>query len=524
MMEEDGGKNQLIKDLVDFQKHAIDLEERCRKWLETDESQALLASIVENSDDAIIGKTLDGIITSWNKGAERIYGYSAKEIIGESVFILVAPGHSEEMIRILETIKKGGKIDHYETERITRNGKTIFVSLTISPIKDRSGKIIGASTISRDTTQRRQMEESLKKSNAILDRAQIIAHVGHLAWDIKTDEIHCSNEIFRIYGFKPQEFQPTYDWFIDTIYPDDREHVVKSMELALVDNKLFNIDFRVNRRDGSVRYVNTVADRVRRDREGKPIWVYGIMQDITDRKLVEEKLRDSKTQTELYVDIMGHDINNLNQAAVGYLELIQDDKNLGDEQRESIRDAINAIMGSASIIDNVRKVQAINEEKAVLQPKDLNEIILDCIKDYPNPGGKQVLIRYTPRKGLFIKGNSLMKEIFLNIIGNSVKYSGDQVEIDIGVNKFERAGKEFYDVSIADNGYGIPDELKQKLFNRFQRGTTKAHGKGLGLFIVKSLAEQVGGNVVIEDRVPGDYARGAKFIVSLMVCEECEHG
>ena len=181
-------------------------------------------------------------------------------------------------------------------------------------------------------------------------------------------------------------------------------------------------------------------------------------------------------------------------------------------------------MGSASIIDNVRKVQAINEEKAVLQPKDLNEIILDCIKDYPNPGGKQVLIRYIPRKGLFIKGNSLMKEIFLNIIGNSVKYSGDPVEIDIEMKEVERAGKKFYDVSIADNGYGIPDELKQKLFNRFQRGTTKAHGKGLGLFIVKSLAEQVGGNVVIEDRVSGDYARGAKFIVSLMVCEECEHG
>ena len=86
-----------------------------------------------------------------------------------------------------------------------------------------------------------------------------------------------------------------------------------------------------------------------------------------------------------------------------------------------------------------------------------------------------------------------------------------------------RSGKRFYDVSIADNGYGIPDELKLKLFNRFQRGTTKAHGKGLGLFIVKSLLEQVGGDVVIEDRVPGDYARGAKFIVSLMASEEHGH-
>ncbi len=523
MMEDDKTKGQLIKELADFQKHALDLGERCKKWLETDETQALLASIVENSDDAITGKTLDGIITSWNKGAENIYGYTAKEVIGKPVSILTPPGHKDETPRILETIRKGGKIDHYETERITKTGKTIFVSLTISPIRDRSGKIIGASTISHDTTQRRLMEKSLKKSKAIHDRTQIIAHVGNLAWDIKTNNINWSDEIFRIYGYKPQEFQPKYEWFVENVHHDDRECVIKSMDNALTENKLFNIDFRVTRHDGSVRYVNMVADRVRRDTSGKPIWMYSIMQDITDRKLIEEMLRDAKAEAELYVDIMGHDINNLNQAAVGYLELMQDDSNLNDEQRESIKDALNAIMGSASIIDNVRKVQAINEEKDVLQPKDINDMLLECIKEYPNPEGKHVSINYTPKSGRIVKANPLMKEVFLNIIGNSVKYSGDEVEIDIHIDKVERAGKMFYDVSIVDNGHGIPDELKQKLFNRFQRGTTKAHGKGLGLFIVKSLVEQVGGNVVIEDRVPGDYASGAKFIVSLMVCEECEH-
>ena len=523
MMKDDKTKGQLIKELADFHKSALELENRCRKWLETDETHALLASIVENSDDAIIGKTLDGIITSWNKGAETIYEYTAKEIIGKPVSILVPPGHPDEMPKILETIRKGGKIDHYETKRITGNGKTIFVSLTISPMKDMSGKIIGASTIARDTTERRLMEEALKKSTAILNRAQIIAHVGNLAWDVKTNNINWSDEIFRIYGYKPQEFQPTNEWFVENIYHEDRDYVVTSLKTALSDNKLFNIDFRVTRRDGSIRYVNMVADRVRRDSSGKPIWMYGIMQDITDRKLVEEKLRDAKSQAELYVDIMGHDINNLNQAAVGYLELIQEDSNLDDEQRESIKDAINAIMGSANIIDNVRKVQTINEEKVVLQPKDINDMILECIKDYPNPENKQVSINYTPKSGLIVKGNSLMKEVFLNIIGNSVKYSGNEVEIDIVVEKVERAGKKFYDISIADNGYGIPDELKPKLFNRFQRGTTKAHGKGLGLFIVKSLVEQVGGDVVIKDRVPGDYASGAKFTVSLMTGEECEH-
>ena len=95
-------------------------------------------------------------------------------------------------------------------------------------------------------------------------------------------------------------------------------------------------------------------------------------------------------------------------------------------------------MGSASIIDNVRKVQAISEKKNVLQPKDINDMILECIKEYPNPEGKHVSINYTPKSGRIVKANPLMKEVFLNLIGNSVKYSGDEVEIDIQVNKVDK--------------------------------------------------------------------------------------
>lgn len=522
-MDDEKTKSQLIKELADLRKHALKIEERCKEWLQTDETRTMLASIVENSDDGIIGKTLDGIITSWNKGAEKIYGYSANELIGKNISILVPPNHPDEMPRILEIIKKGGRIDRYETQRITKDGKTIFVSLTISPIKDKSGKIIGASTIARDTTQRRSMEESLRKSKAILDRAQFIAHVGNFAWNAKKNEMNWSDEVFRIYGYKPQDFQPTIDWFVQRIHSDDRARVLRLVKIAFNENKLFNIDFRIIRHDGSVRYMNMVADRVVRNPAGDPKWMYGIVQDITERKLIEERLREAKAQAELYVDIMGHDINNLNQAAIGNLELIQDDSNLDQEQRESIGDALNAVRGSASIIDNVRKVQAINVEKVAFQRMDINDMILESIQEAPIPEGKHVSINYTPKSGLIINGNSLMKEVFSNIIGNSIKYSGDVVVIDIWVDEVSKTGKKFYDVSIADNGHGIPDEVKPKLFNRFQRGTTKAHGKGLGLFIVKSLVERVSGNVVIEDRVPGDYARGAKFIVSLPVCEECEH-
>lgn len=237
-----------------------------------------------------------------------------------------------------------------------------------------------------------------------------------------------------------------------------------------------------------------------------------------------ERITEERNRAELYVDIMGHDINNLNQSILANLELISEDENLTGDQRESIESALVSTRGSAGIIDNVRKLQRIYEERLNIENEDINDMILACIKETPRPEGKTVTINYRPEPGLFVKGTALLKEVFCNIIGNSIKYSGDEVAIDITVDTTDIMGKRFYQVAIADTGYGIPDEVKPKIFYRFQRGTTQAHGKGLGLYIVKTLVERFGGAVRVEDRVPGDYSKGAKFIVSLPVCEECDNG
>ncbi|HTY91053.1 MAG TPA: sensor histidine kinase [Methanocella sp.] len=233
-----------------------------------------------------------------------------------------------------------------------------------------------------------------------------------------------------------------------------------------------------------------------------------------------EKLVGEKNRAELYLDIMGHDINNLNQVTIGNLELISEDPNLTAEQKESIADALGSASSSAGIIDNVRRIQAINERQEAFQPEDINDMIIECIRDAPNPADKKVTITYAPKKGLIIEGPALMKEVFCNLVGNAIKHSGGDVTVDIVVQGVERAGKKFYDVSVADNGPGIPDGIKARLFNRFQRGETKAHGRGLGLFIARSLAESIGGDIRVEDRVPGDSSKGARFVVSLPVREE----
>ena len=136
-----------------------DITERKR----AEETRAWLAAIVESSDDAIIGKTLDGIITSWNSGAQKIYGYSAEEVIGKPINILVPSDRPAEIPQILDSIRRGEAIDHYETKRIAKDGRRLDVSLTISPIRDSAGNIVGASTIARDITERKRTEEKIRE-------------------------------------------------------------------------------------------------------------------------------------------------------------------------------------------------------------------------------------------------------------------------------------------------------------------------------------------------------------------------
>lgn len=233
----------------------------------------------------------------------------------------------------------------------------------------------------------------------------------------------------------------------------------------------------------------------------------------------KERAEDEKQRAELYVDIMGHDINNLNQSALANMEIVQSNANLTENEKEMINNAITSVMSSAGIIDNVRKIQKITGEEIHGERVDIDQMIQACINEAHRPEGKTVTIRYSPKKGLYVVGTPLLKEVFCNLIDNSIKYSRDEVEIDILVKETQTEGRRVYETTISDNGYGIPDETKQKLFKRFQRGTTKAHGKGLGLYIVKKLIEKFGGSIQIENRVPGDYSKGTLFTITLPVAE-----
>src|SRR5215475_16207113 len=144
-----------------------------------EEERALLASIIAGSDDAIFSKTLDAIITSWNRGAERMYGYTAEEIIGHPVSILVPADKPDDVARIMERIRAGESLDHYETVRRHKDGTLLYVTLTISPIRASDGEIVGASTIARDMTSRRLAEEALRASEKLVAMGRMAASIAH---------------------------------------------------------------------------------------------------------------------------------------------------------------------------------------------------------------------------------------------------------------------------------------------------------------------------------------------------------
>ncbi|HEY0426380.1 MAG TPA: PAS domain S-box protein [Pyrinomonadaceae bacterium] len=256
---------------------------------------AYLASIVKSSDDAVISKDLNGVITSWNKGAEKVFGYTAEEAIGKPITILIPLHHLDEEPHILERIRRGEQIEHYETERLRKDGTHINISLTVSPIQDEAGKIIGASKIARDITERIQTTETLRENQMMLSLAMQASRMGAWERDIATGTVIWNEELEEIFGLEKGSFDQTIEAYNSFIHVDDRRSVAKEVERAIIEQRQYSIEFRFYHADGSVRWMEGRGQAVYSDK-GEPVRLYGIGIDITERKKAEEKLRESEQQ------------------------------------------------------------------------------------------------------------------------------------------------------------------------------------------------------------------------------------
>ena len=250
------------------------------------EDQRRLAAIVESSEDAIIAKTLEGTITSWNRGAEALYGYTSQEVRGRPISILVPPDFEDDVPKILEAVGRGESMGHYETKRRRKDGEVIDVSLTVSPITGSDGNVVAASVIARDVTERKKMEQQLRRNEAQLAAAQRTGQIGSWSWDAASDRLTWSEELYRIFDMSPVEVDSA-DAFLERVHPDDRTRVEEASAQVLTSQDPLLIEYRVVRRDGSERVVEgrgTVTHE-----QGTPVSMTGTVQDVTERKRAEEE-------------------------------------------------------------------------------------------------------------------------------------------------------------------------------------------------------------------------------------------
>ncbi|AEV96593.1 PAS/PAC sensor signal transduction histidine kinase [Niastella koreensis GR20-10] len=264
-------------------------------------SNGHFAAIVESSDDAIISKTLESIVTSWNKSAERIFGYTAQEMIGVSITKIVPPDRLDEEPEILERLKRGERIDHFETKRLTKDGRLLDISLSISPVKNSKGVIIGASKIARDITAHKKAEQQIRESEERLRLAIESADLGSFTWNMQDNEFNFSERLADIYGY-PSTNKLSYNDLLEAIDDDDRHIADRSFEKAL-QTSVLKYEVRIILPDTyhPVHWIRLNAKILFDDKQA-PLKMQGIVLDITEQKEAEQRIKDSEERLRLAVE------------------------------------------------------------------------------------------------------------------------------------------------------------------------------------------------------------------------------
>jgi PAS domain S-box-containing protein len=285
-----------------------------------DERTVLLASIVESSDDAIIGKTPEGIITSWNQGAELMYGYSAAEMVGQPISAIIPADRPDDMLGILTRIRQGERVEHYETLRVSRDGKTICTSLTVSPIHDARGRLIGVSSIARDVTERKRVEASAHSATQSVDaRTALLASIVDSSDDAviaKTTDgtiTSWNRGAELIYGYTAAEIigKP-----ITMVLNPDRPNEMNEI-LARIRNgeRVEHYETMRARKDGTPISISLTVSPIY-DPERRLIGVSSIARDVTERKRVEESLRHATQSVDARTALLASIVDSSDDAII----------------------------------------------------------------------------------------------------------------------------------------------------------------------------------------------------------------
>jgi PAS domain S-box-containing protein len=479
-----------------------------------------LGAIVESSNDAIISKTLDGRITTWNRGAQSIFGYTAEEAIGQPVQMLIPPDRQSEEMRILGAIAEGVPVPPFDTVRLTRGGQALQVQITVSPIKDSEGRVVGASKIARDVTRQRQAEAALRNSEERLRFTLEAAHIGDWDLDLATGRTQHSLRHDQCFGYSEPQADWSFERFIAHVHPDDRADVEQTLHVAITEGSAWRVQCRVIWPDNTVHWIS-IHGSVQRQRE-RAVRMLGIVSDITEQRQADDaRLTAQRLQAEnrqileasrlksQFLANMSHELRTPLNAVIGFADLLH----LGHVKPDSPKhQQFLAHIGTSGrhllqLINDVLDLSKVEAGKFEFYPErvDLPSMFKE-VQDTLQTAISHKDIRLTTRIDADLVDLTLdparLKQVLYNYLSNAIKFTAAGGHIAL---RAMAEGPEHFRIEVEDSGIGISAADLPRLFTEFQQldaGYSKQHqGTGLGLALTRRLVRAQGGQVGVRSTV-----------------------
>ncbi len=494
-----------------------------------EEERARLAAIVDSSDDAIVSKTLEGIIRTWNPGAQRIFGYTAAEVIGKPITLLIPPDRLSEETAILQQLRRGERIEHYETIRVHKDGTPLDVSLTVSPIRDRSGTIIGASKIARDITGRRRMEAALRESEARLravveatpECVKIVAPDGALEF-INPAGLGMidANTLESVRG------KCTFD----LVAPEDRSQWIEHHRRVCAGESM-TWEFQIVGLKGTRRWMETHA--VPLGLAEGAVGHLSVTRDVTTRKqadaerealLVAERAARAEAERiglmkDQFLATLSHELRTPLNAILGWAQILASRARGDDELAEGLAVIERNTQLQARLIEDLLDMSRIVSGKIRLdvQQVDLQDVIKAAVASVRHSAdARQIRMQVVldPLAGPVWGDPARLQQCFWNLLSNAIKFTPRGGRVEVALHRVDS----HLEICVTDTGAGINSDFLPHVFERFRQAdasTTRRHGGlGLGLSIVKHLIELHGGRIAAHSAGEG---QGATFCINLPV-------
>lgn len=482
---------------------------------EEQETQALLAAIVADSDDVIISKSLDGIIRSWNASAERLFGYTAEEMIGRSINTIIPPELQQEEANILAKIRSGERLHHFQTVRVTKDHKRVELSLTVSPILDEQGRVIGASKVARDISAHKKAERALKASEErfrlMADSAPALIWMtnksGHTTW---------FNRQWLEFTGRSLDEELDFGWSAG-LHPDEQQLVLETYRQHYDKHEHYTIEHRLRRADGEYRWLLVNALPLQPDDAFSGY--IGSCVDITDRKRAEESLRVEDRRKTEFIATLAHELRNPLAPIRNTLEIVKTtdyDPELWAKSHDIIE---RQLVHMVRLVDDLLNISRINQDKLALRTDrvELSQLIqqaVETVQSLADQCEHRLHIQQVPYPITLQADPVRLTQVLTNLLSNACKFTPPGGDITLSVR---HQGDDVF-ISVKDTGIGVaPDEL-QSIFGLFQQSDSgkgrSTEGLGIGLTLARRLVEMHGGTLTASS--PG-IGQGTTFTISLPV-------